>query len=160
MAMSAVLNLSDYSLRPMTLDDIAQVIEIEGRAYVYPWSKGIFEDCLRVGYLCWVFEAAGRVQAYAILSIMAGDCHVMNLSVDPEVHGQGVGRTVLRQLIEIARNYRVETMLLEARPSNAAALKLYTTEGFNEVGTRKAYYPARRGREDAVILAKALRRAE
>jgi [ribosomal protein S18]-alanine N-acetyltransferase len=154
--MSAVLDLSDYRLRPMTLDDLAEVTKIEARAYVYPWSKSIFEDCLRVGYLCWVFEVAGRVQAYAILSIMAGDCHVMNLSVDPEVQGQGIGRAMLRQLTEIARSYNIDAMLLEARPSNAAALKLYTSEGFNEIGMRKAYYPAKWGREDAMILAKTL----
>jgi ribosomal-protein-alanine N-acetyltransferase len=156
MTMSAVLDISGYCLRPMTLDDLAQVIKIEAHAYVYPWSKGIFEDCLRVGYLCRVFENAGRVQAYAIMSLMGGDCHVMNLTVDPEVQGQGVGRAVMRQLTEIARSYRVESMLLEARPSNAAALRLYTSEGFHEVGTRKAYYPAKWGREDAIILAKAL----
>jgi [ribosomal protein S18]-alanine N-acetyltransferase len=154
--MSAVPDLSDYSLRPMTRDDLPEVIEIETRAYPYPWSKGIFEDCLRVGYSCWIFEAEDRIQAYAIMSIAISECHIMNLSVDPEAQGQGVGRTVLRQLIEIARRHRVDTVLLEVRPSNAAALKLYSSEGFNEIGMRKAYYPAKRGREDAVILAKAL----
>jgi ribosomal-protein-alanine N-acetyltransferase len=154
--MSAVLDLSDYSLRPMTHDDLLQIAEIETRAYQYPWSRGILEDCLRVGYSCWVFEAEDRIQAYAIMSVMVGECHVMNLTVDPEAQGRGVGRVVLRQLIDVARNSRADTILLEARPSNAAALKLYISEGFNEIGTRKAYYPAKRGREDAVILAKAL----
>jgi [ribosomal protein S18]-alanine N-acetyltransferase len=154
--MSAVLDLSNYRLRPMTKGDLARVIDIETRAYQYPWSEGIFADCLRVGYSCWVFDTAGAVQAYAIMSVAAGECHVMNLTVNPDVHSRGIGRTVLRQLIEMAREHRVDTMLLEARPSNLAALRLYRSEGFNEVGTRKAYYPARRGREDAVILAKAL----
>jgi [ribosomal protein S18]-alanine N-acetyltransferase len=154
--MSAVLDLSHFSLRPMTKHDLPAVVEIETRAYRYPWSRGIFEDCLRVGYSCWVFEDGGRIQAYAIMSTAVAECHVMNLTVNPQVHGQGVGRAVLRELIAIARDTRVDTILLEARPSNAAALKLYHSEGFNEIGTRKAYYPAKWGREDAVLLAKAL----
>jgi ribosomal-protein-alanine N-acetyltransferase len=154
--MSAVPDLSTYRLRRMTRQDLAQVFKIEARAYDYPWSKGIFKDCLRVGYSCWVFDVAGMVQAYAIMSLAAGECHIMNLSVDPAMQGQGVGRAVLRQLIEVARHCSVDTMLLETRPSNTNALKLYRSEGFNEVGTRKAYYPAPHGREDALILAKAL----
>ncbi len=136
--------------------DLVQINAIESCAYQYPWSAGIFRDCLRVGYSCWVYEAVGSVQAYAVMSIAAAECHVMNLTVNPEVHGQGVGREVLRRLIIIARDQGADTALLEARPSNHAALKLYRSEGFNELGTRKAYYPARAGREDAVILAKAL----
>jgi ribosomal-protein-alanine N-acetyltransferase len=154
--MSAAFELPTDKLRVMTKGDLAQVAEIEKRAYRYPWSRGIFEDCLRVGYSCWVFETEGQIQAYAIMSLMLGECHVMNLSVEPAAQGQGIGRTVLRSLIELARQHRADTMLLETRPSNAAALNLYASEGFNEVGTRKAYYPAKRGREDAVILAKAL----
>jgi len=154
--MSAVLDLSEYRLRPMQKRDLAQIYAIESRAYQYPWSAGIFRDCLRVGYSCWVYEAGDSIQAYAIMSIAAAECHVMNVTVNPEIHGQGVGREVLRQLIIIAEDHGADTMLLEARPSNRAALKLYRSEGFNELGTRKAYYPARAGREDAVILAKAL----
>jgi ribosomal-protein-alanine N-acetyltransferase len=153
---SAASDLSGYHLRRMTRQDLAQIVKIEARAYDYPWSKDIFKDCLRVGYSCWVFDAAGTVQAYAIMSLVAGECHIMNLSVDPAVQGQGIGRAVLRQLIEVARHCSVDTMLLEVRPSNANALRLYRSEGFNEIGTRRAYYPAPHGREDAVILAKAL----
>ena len=154
--MSAVLDLSEYRLRPMRKRDLAQITAIESRAYQYPWSSGIFQDCLRVGYSCWVYEDRRCIQAYAIMAIAAAECHVMNLTVNPAVHGQGVGRAVLRRLIAIASDHGADTMLLEARPSNHAALKLYRSEGFNELGTRRAYYPARGGREDAVILAKAL----
>jgi ribosomal-protein-alanine N-acetyltransferase len=154
--MSAAADLSNYSLRPMTKRDLSSIIEIEKRAYPYPWPKGIFEDCMRVGYGCWVFEADDRVHAYAIVSTMVDESHIMNLTVDPEVQGRGVGRAVLRELIKMAQESRADTILLEVRPSNAAALNLYQSEGFNEIGTRKAYYPAKRGREDAVILAKVL----
>lgn len=153
---AAVLDFSDYTLRPMVKGDLPAIVEIETLAYHYPWSEGIFEDCLRVGYSCWVFEDEDRIQAYAIMSMAVGECHVMNLTVNPRVHGHGVGRAVLRELIAIAAVARADTMLLEARRSNGAALKLYHSEGFNEVGTRRAYYPAKWGREDAVILAKSL----
>src|SRR5919205_552618 len=120
--MSAVFDLSHCTLRPMTKGDLPAIVDIEARAYQYPWSKGIFEDCLRVGYSCWVFEDKYQIQAYAIMSMMVAECHIMNLTVNPQVHGQGLGRAMLRELITIARNTRPDPILLEARPSNIAAL--------------------------------------
>jgi ribosomal-protein-alanine N-acetyltransferase len=60
------------------------------------------------------------------------------------------------KLIKIARRLQTEMMFLEVRPSNEAARRLYDKLGFNEIGTRANYYPAEKGREDALILAKQL----
>ncbi len=133
--------------------DVAAVIAIECSAYTHPWTEGIFRDCLRVGYSCLVFEQCGVIDAYGITSLVAGECHILNLCVRPEVQGRGVGRKVLSHLLARARQAGSDTAFLEVRPSNRAALKLYGSVGFNEVGVRKRYYPAHDGREDAIIMA-------
>lgn len=154
--MSAVVNLPNFGLRIMTDDDVAAIMKIETRAYQYPWSEGIFRDCMRVGYACWVCEENGDIQAYGVMSIAVGECHILNLCVKPEEQGRGLGRRILHRLLNIARQYEVDTAILEVRPSNHRAIQLYVSEGFNEIGKRKNYYPAQNGREDALILARSL----
>jgi len=150
--MSAVVK-SNATLRPMTETDLGAVMDIELQVYPFPWTPGIFRDCLLVGYLCWVYEEDGAVQAYGIMSVGAGEAHVLNLCVRPDAQGRGVGRRLLRHLMDVAQSLRAKTVLLEVRPSNRVACGLYHSMGFNEVGTRSNYYPAKNGREDALIMA-------
>lgn len=151
--MSAVLKPNDASLRPMEEADLEQVIAIEKRAYDYPWTLGIFHDCLQVGYCCWVLGQGDDIEAYGVMSVGAGESHILNLCVRPDRQGRGLGKRMLEHMLAVARRYKAEMMFLEVRPSNRTALDLYFAAGFNEIGTRKAYYPTRRGREDALILA-------
>lgn len=136
----------------MTADDLPSVLKIEERNYNFPWSEGIFRDCFRAGYSCWVCEEMDRILGYSIVSVAVGEAHILNISVDPAEQGQGVGRKMLENLIEVARSKRAETVFLEVRPSNVGALALYQKMGFNEIGVRKDYYPAENGREDALML--------
>jgi ribosomal-protein-alanine N-acetyltransferase len=156
--MSAIPKTTAPQLRPMRESDLAAVMRIEMRAYDYPWTYGIFQDCLRYGYCCWVFERDDCVDGYGIMSIAAGEAHILNLCVRPEVRRHGLGRKILNYLVDLARRHDADTVLLEVRPSNRAAVSLYHELGFNEVGTRRNYYPAESGREDAMILAKTLLR--
>jgi len=140
----------------MREEDLDQVVGIEQLAYPYPWTRGIFEDCLRVGYSCWVLATAGEVAGYAVMSVAVGESHILNLCVRPDLQRRGHGRRLLAHLIALARRRHADTALLEVRPSNRAALGLYRAAGFNEVGMRRGYYPGVKGREDALILALAL----
>lgn len=139
--------------RPMQAADIERVMLVEKDAYEFPWTKGIFADCLRVGYDCIVAIEAEQIIAHAVLSIAVDEGHILNLTVDPSRQGQGIGKQLLQHLIAIARIKSAQTLLLEARPSNEAAIHLYESTGFNEIGCRKAYYPAPGGKEDALIFA-------
>ncbi len=143
-------------LRIMAADDLPEVLEIEQRAYEFPWTEGIFKDCLRVGYPAWVYGEGGRIQGYGILSVAAGEGHILNLCVAPERQRRGVGKRLLRALLLTAELLEVDTLFLEVRVSNRAALALYRKFGFNEIGIRRNYYPAAKGREDAMVLAKHL----
>ncbi len=141
-------------LRKMRLDDLSAVWEIEAKNYNFPWSVGIFKDCLKsINYSCWVCEELDTIVGYSILSITVGEAHIMNICVDPAVQKQGVGSKLLENMIKLATK-KAETIFLEVRPSNKIAVALYEKRGFNEIGIRKGYYPAENGhREDAVMLA-------
>lgn len=154
--MSAVVSDPGLVLRPMRLGDIPEVMDVEAVAYPYPWTEGIFRDCLRVGYCCWVIESKGQVVAYGVMSVAAGECHILNLCVQPELQGQGLGRKMLRRLLGLGRAHNADTAFLEVRVSNRGAISLYKTENFCEVGMRRGYYPSAEGREDAVIMARSL----
>ena len=144
------------NVRTMSEGDLSSVIEIEKRAYPLPWSIGIFRDCLNVGYHCYVYESEAKVLAYTIMSAAAGEAHLLNICIDPDRQGQGIGRWVLNEVIRQARARQAETLFLEVRMSNKVARHLYESEGFNEIGRRFDYYPSLSGREDALVFARTL----
>jgi len=148
--------IEDHLFRPMQEADMPFVLAIEHKAYEFPWTKGVFKDCLEASNHCRIIERAGVIIGYGIMSVAAGESHILNICVTPEMRRQGLGRSFLAYFIDEARNAKVDIMLLEVRPSNKAALELYEQAGFNEIGMRKAYYPAANGKEDAIILARAL----
>ncbi|OGT75367.1 MAG: ribosomal-protein-alanine N-acetyltransferase [Gammaproteobacteria bacterium RIFCSPLOWO2_12_47_11] len=154
--MSAVLKISTPSFRPMTEADLSVIMEIENCAYSHPWTTAIFQDCLRVGYCCWVLELDEAITGYCVMSVGAGECHLLNLCIVPELQNNSYGALLLDHMLEIARSHHVDTAFLEVRPSNKYAIKLYFRAGFDEVGMRRDYYPAHFGREDALILARSL----
>ena len=142
--------------RAMTPFDVASVGAVERASYQFPWSEGIFRDCLRVGYLCRVAECEGQVVAYGIVAMGAGEAHILNLCVGDSMRGRGVGRQMLMLLIERSRDAGMQDVFLEVRPSNLHAIALYQSVGFIEVGRRRGYYQAVDGREDALVLKLAL----
>ncbi|ASR44882.1 ribosomal-protein-alanine N-acetyltransferase [Xanthomonas citri pv. mangiferaeindicae] len=144
------------TLRPMRDDDLDAVMAVELRAYPFPWTRGIFEDCLRAGYPAWVLHTDGDILGYGVLSIAAGEAHVLNVCVDLHAQGRGLGRRLFRALVDTARRHGAQRVFLEVRPSNPHAIALYHDEGFNEIGRRPRYYPAHYGREDAIVMAREL----
>ncbi|MEN1943523.1 ribosomal protein S18-alanine N-acetyltransferase [Luteimonas sp. MJ293] len=143
-------------MRPMREADVESVMEIELRAYPFPWTAGIFRDCLRAGYQAWVLHQAEGVCGYGVVSVAAGEAHLLNICVDPKLQSHGHGRRLLHALLKIAHQQGAERMYLEVRPSNVNAVALYHDEGFNEIGRRPRYYPDHEGREDALVMAREL----
>lgn len=144
------------SFRRMLPSDIDRVMKVEREVYEFPWTERIFSDCIRVGYLCWLALRGKDVVGHAIISVVAGESHMLNLSIARQYQRQGYGRQFIDFLANEARVRNAETMLLEVRPSNIAAINCYNAAGFNEIGSRKDYYPAHDGREDALLFAKQL----
>ncbi len=146
-----------WALGRMSALDADAVAEVESRAFSHPWTRGNFENSIKAGHLGLVLrDAAGGLAGYAVLMPVVDEMHLLNITVEPARQGQGLGRLLLAAALATAEAHHLHTMLLEVRPSNAAALALYRQAGFVEIGRRKGYYPAAaQGREDALVLRRA-----
>ena len=136
----------------MAADDLDQVMAIENEVYAQPWTRGNFCDSLAAGYHCRIMELSGEVVGYSVVSTGAGEAHLLNLSIAAQWQRRGLGRELLRFMIELAREVFVHKIYLEVRPSNFAGRRLYAAAGFAEVAARRGYYPGLGSREDAVIM--------
>jgi ribosomal-protein-alanine N-acetyltransferase len=148
---------ADARIRPMRAGDVPAVVLIERAAYQFPWSEGIFRDCLRVGYVCRVVADGEDAVGYGVMSVGAGEAHVLNLCIAEGQRCRGLGRQLLRSLLECAAAAGAAEAFLEVRPSNTTAIRLYLALGFEQVGMRRGYYQAVNGREDAAVLKLALK---
>ncbi len=144
------------TIRAMHELDVPVVVAIERAAYQFPWSEGIFRDCLRVGYVCRLIEVGPEIAGYGIMSIGAGEAHILNVCVREDYRCRGLARQMLLYLIERARIAGMFEAFLEVRPSNIIAARLYHSMGFEQVGVRRGYYQATNGREDAAVLRRLL----
>jgi [ribosomal protein S18]-alanine N-acetyltransferase len=153
--MSAVLK-TQYQFRAMQIDDLDAIMAIEPEIYPFPWTRGNFSDSLSSGYSAWVLILNEQIIGYALMMLVLDEAHLLNLSVAKSYQKQGLGRTLLEYMVNIAKNNQMANMFLEVRPSNISAIALYENMGFNEMAVRRGYYPAANGREDAVLMGLAL----
>ncbi|HSU77258.1 MAG TPA: ribosomal protein S18-alanine N-acetyltransferase [Burkholderiales bacterium] len=153
--MSAVLKPSAV-LAPMREQDLAQVMAIESALYTHPWTRGNFADSLRAGYECRSYRVQGELIGYFVLLAAAGEAHLLNLSIAEAHQRRGYGTALLNEATALARKLGAKDLFLEVRPSNRGAQELYYRYGFRKIAVRRDYYPARSGREDALVLSLAL----
>jgi len=137
--------------RAMVESDVGAISDLENLSYMFPWGAGIFRDCLRVGYTCRIVESPDGLGGYGIMSMGAGEAHILNICVRADLRGQNVGRRLMTWLLDEARRAGQSWVFLEVRPSNRPALLLYESLGFAQVGLRRGYYQAVGGREDAIV---------
>ena len=147
----------EVTIRPMVEADVPAVVAVERASYQFPWSEGIFRDCLRVGYVCRVVVLDKEVIGYGVMSLGAGEAHILNLCVHQDYRCRGIGRRLLDYLLDRGASSGMSDAFLEVRPSNTAAIRLYQSMGFRQVGMRRGYYQAVGGREDAAVLRLSLR---
>jgi ribosomal-protein-alanine N-acetyltransferase len=133
--------------------DLRRVLEIEESLYEFPWTLVNFRDSLRAGYGCWVVRDGRQLIGYAVLMLAAGEGHLLNLSIAAHAQRRGHGRNLLGNVVGVARSLDAKILFLEVRPTNEVGQRLYTGYGFKQIGVRRGYYPAHRGREDALVLA-------
>jgi ribosomal-protein-alanine N-acetyltransferase len=139
-------------LRPMRVIDLDLVMEVEPTLYSHPWTRGNFDDSLTAGYSCWTLQCGSVLAGYGVLMSGVREAHLLNLSVAIPWQRHGFGRMLLEHFVGVARASDALQMYLEVRPSNSAARQLYAHFGFREITVRRGYYPARRGREDAILM--------
>lgn len=144
------------SIRTMGMADLDEVGEIEKSAYQFPWNTHIFCDCLKAGYVGRVYLKNNSIVGYGIMSLGAGEAHILNLCVHPQYQNQTIGTRLMQDMLAIAARAKTRICFLEVRVANHKAHTLYGSLGFNQIGTRKNYYPGVTGREDAYVLAKVM----
>ena len=153
--MSAVLKDAPH-LSPMRETDLEEVLAIENAIYSHPWTRGNFVDSLTAGYECRCLRLGAELLGYFVLMVAAQEAHLLNLSIAAPHQRRGHGSGLLREAADLAQRLGARNVFLEVRPSNAGAQALYTRFGFRKIGTRRGYYPAHSGREDALVLTLAL----
>ncbi len=139
-------------VRVLTIFDLPRILPLETAAYEFPWSEAIFRDCFAANYTGLAIEYDGALFGYGVLSVAAGEAHILNVVISASQRGLGLGKKLVRRLIDQARWHRVERIFLEVRASNTVARSLYKGLGFLEIGERKGYYPGRQMREDGVVM--------
>ena len=139
---------------PMVVGDVDEVFALETSVYPHPWSRGNFVDSLASGYNSWTLrDDGGALVGYFLLMPVVDEAHLLNVAVASERQGEGIGLYLLDKVCACARGLSMDSILLEVRPTNLRALKVYEQYGFAEIGRRKAYYPAHNGqREDAIVM--------
>ena len=154
--MNAQLKPANLSFREMQTSDLDAVMQIETVNFPFPWTAGNFKDSITSGHDCVLLQLDDSIIGYAILMMVLDEAHLLNISVASSHKGQGLGRHLLDHMMQIGREKGGLNMFLEVRPSNIAAITLYESIGFNEMGVRPGYYPAHNGRENAVLMGVAL----
>ena len=141
-------------LRPMLAGDVDDVYALECSVFPHPWSRANFVDSLASGYNGWTLrDQGGALVGYFLLMTAVDEAHLLNVAVAAGRQREGVGLFLLDKIVACARGLSMESILLEVRPSNLRALKIYERYGFAEIGRRKNYYPAHHGqREDAIVM--------
>ncbi|OGB26314.1 MAG: ribosomal-protein-alanine N-acetyltransferase [Burkholderiales bacterium RIFCSPLOWO2_02_FULL_57_36] len=153
-SISSELDFQSMQFAPMQATDLAEVLAIENAAYPFPWTKGNFLDSMNSGYETWILRDASRnLLGYFLMMPVVDEAHLLNITVHADLHGQGIGRVMLDQVVKFARGKGLASVLLEVRPSNQRALVIYSRYGFQRIGVRKNYYPAAlHTREDAIVM--------
>ena len=148
--------MTELVFRPMVMEDVPEVSEIESDTFSTPWRETTFQSLLeRPGVEMWIAEHPPRsVAAYAVLWCIHDEAELANIAVRPTLQRRGIGAELLDCVLELALERGVKSVYLEVRTSNEAAQSLYTSRGFGQVGVRRNYYE--RPREDAWVLLKRL----
>lgn len=138
-------------VRPMTVEDITAVVEIEKECFTTPWTSHAFRLEMRNHLAVYrVVEVDGRVAAYGGMWLILDEGHVTNIAVHPDFRGRHFGRKIMEVLMDQARQRKLLRMTLEVRKQNHVAITLYKNLGFLLAGIRPGYYQDTG--EDALIM--------
>ncbi|MDH4216573.1 MAG: ribosomal protein S18-alanine N-acetyltransferase [Gallionella sp.] len=141
-------------MRAMAREDVDAVLAIEQAVQPYPWTRGNFTDALDNGYVCRVDEGeSGEIRGYAILMPVIDEAELLTIGVAAAQQRKGLGKAILAEMLNAARERNMRRVFLEVRSNNVTAIALYCSAGFNEIGVRRGYYKNAIGNEDAITMA-------
>lgn len=164
--------VTELSFLPMQVADLDEVLAIEGVSHIHPWTRGNFSDSLAAGH--WAYCIRPQVDqaikgsyldpqvlwAYCILFPAVDELHLLNITVSPKLRRLGMASRMMTAIEAVAIQQKMPRIILEVRPSNTAAVNLYQAMAYEQIGTRKNYYPVNPEtglREDAAVMAKSIK---
>lgn len=144
-----------FSVDLMKPEDLPEILAIEAASFRTPWTRGMFQDELRLPHAqCMVVRARQaektQVAAYIIFWLVADEVHLHNIAVRGEFRRQGLASGLMKFMRDIAQQAGADRQTLEVRESNAGAINLYRRCGFVVKGKRPRYYDDTR--EDALVM--------
>lgn len=138
-------------IEKLKASEIPDIAEIEKKSFSKPWSEESIRSSFESGSCNFFAAKDAKIVGYIGISVAADEGYILNVAVDPDYRGRGIGRALVNFLIESYRGI-LRFITLEVRPSNNAAVGLYKSLGFEKVGERKNYYSA--PTENALLLTK------
>ena len=142
---------ANVTVERMTYWDLEQVTQIERTSFRHPWAPGGFRaEMERKPSVCLVARDGDQVLGYLVFWLLPPEIHILNIAVRADSRRLGLAGKLLEKMMEIGREWGVEEVWLEVRPSNRAALELYRSLGFETTGRRKNYYAE--DNEDAILM--------
>jgi len=151
------------TIKPSKIEELQKLYKLERLCHSHPWTLNILKDCLTVGYLCHSFTIPccknpekEQLIGFMINQVILDECNLLTICIHPSHQGKGYAANALNWLLELMTEKKIKSCLLEVRKSNDKAQALYRKIGFEQIGIRKAYYPADSSREDAIVMRKLL----
>lgn len=138
-------------IRPMDINDIPRINQIEQQVTPHPWRENQFVDS-HTKHSCLSLILNGQVIGYAIYHVVVDEAEILNIAIAPDYQGKGYGRELLDDLVNTLTK-RAKRLFLEVRASNDTAIQLYDSAGFVEICLRTNYYQTKNGPEDAIMMA-------
>ncbi len=139
------------TIREMSINDIEEILQIEKKSFIAPWTKAMFGETLISSISkAFVLEENKIIIGYIVFYIADVEAHIMSLAVDPVKRKQGYGRQLLSHAIKLLREDDISECYLEVREHNSDARRLYKKFGFEVIGRRKGYYME--SGEDALLM--------
>ena len=139
------------NLREMQIDDLEKVMKIENRSFSVPWTDtGFFTFLIRDDTLFLVAEDDDKILGYIGMICVPEDGDITNVAVDADYRNKGIGKLLVSEMIKMSHERGIKNIFLEVRVSNAPAIHLYESFGFEKIGVRKNYYEE--PKEDAYTM--------
>ena len=137
-------------------EDLAEVVKIENRCHLTPWTNKNFIDSYDAKNLFKVLKNENDIIGYYIALFASDECELLNITIMSELQKKGFGELMLKDLFSECRKANIVNIFLEVRKSNLLAIRLYKKSGFNEIGIRNNYYQNKVGKEDAILMGMAI----
>jgi len=144
------------TFKPITVDDVSQLMTVEVNCHSHPWSEKTFKSCIGERYFGSYLVEDSNIIGFYVGEYILEEATLMDICVSPDFQGKGYGKYILNHYQQAAKQLGAKTLFLEVRAKNISALMMYINDGYAEIGRRTGYYPSAVGYEDAIVMKKSL----